>query len=323
MFTLSKQGRRAATFILALAVSTAVSVTAEAASQDDTSCLTVSAVVAVQMPDTSVLLGSIDVPDRPIIYGQVSTRDGNQTVQVGEGAQFELPLGTQSDEWYVSYLRSPACEAHLAPTEATLVKVRNFTRIRPNSPDLYVPYGQRITVSGVLEGWTQETGWMPLASRQIDVWRSWNDPSPTHVPTDATGTYIATVRALEVGAAGSGHFAGDHTWLSASGNAQVKVHVRLSAHVSDTTPAVGQRIRVTGRVAPGNLGIRLEQLRDGTWTIASATVIADTAGNYVLRYRPTAEGTVQMRVRTDGIGDGGSSEGIYPYLAVFPLNVHQ
>lgn len=139
MFTLPRPGRRAAIVVLALSVTTTVPATAQATSQDDTACLTVNEVVAVQMPDTSVLLGSIDVPDRPIIYGQVSTLDGSKTVQVGEGAQFELPLGTQSGEWYVSYLRSPTCEAQLAPVEPNLTKVRNLTRIRPNSPDLYVP----------------------------------------------------------------------------------------------------------------------------------------------------------------------------------------
>lgn len=323
MFARSIRWRRVAGVALVLAAATPAVHATAMVEQSDASCLEVDGAVAVQMPGETVLTGSIDVPERPILAGQVSPLDGSRTARVDDGAQFELPLGTRSGDWYVSSLVAQGCEAHFTPADNTLVQVRHLTRITPTTPDQYVAYGRSITVGGILEGWTQETGWQPLASRPLDVWRQWYDPSPVHATTDANGAYTATVTALEVAAAGSAQFAGDDIWLRAAGNAFIQVHARISIHVSDTTPAVGQRVRVTGRVAPANTPVRLEQLRDDTWTVVSGPITTGADGRYALSYRPTTRGTTLMRAWTDGTETEGNSEGVYPYFKEFSLHVHR
>jgi hypothetical protein len=323
MLTTFRPGRRAATVALALSLVAAVQVTAEATPQAGTDCATVDEVIAVQMPGTSVLSGRVYTPNYPLFAGRMSTLDGSQTVPMDSIGQFELPLGARSGEWYVSYLLTSDCEAWLPPVEPNLVKVRNTTRITPTTPDQYVPYGQQITVAGVLEGWTQAAGWQRLAARPLDVWRQWYDASPVKVSTDTAGAYTATVTALEVAAAGTAHFAGDDTWLRADGGSFVQVHARISADVNDTSPAVGQRVRVTGQVAPGNIPVRLEELRDGSWTTVAGPVTADADGTYVLRYRPTLAGTRQLRAWTDGTNTSGTLEGVYGYTREFTVHVHR
>jgi hypothetical protein len=269
----------------------------------------------VQMPGGSVLSGKVYVAlDSPMFTGTLSTVDGSQTLSLNYFDQFELPLGTKSGEWYLSSVETLDCQAQLEPVAPNLLKVLNLTRITPTTPEQYVPYGQEITVGGVLEGWTQATGWQPVPSRSITVLSRWYDPSPVTVTTDDTGGYTAQVEAFDVAAAGSAHFAGDDTWLRADGGAFV-THARLSVEVSDTTPGVGRRIRITGAVAP----VRLEELRGDNWTVVAGPVTAEADGRYALRYGSTVTGTHQMRVWTDGTNPSGSLEGVYPYFQEFTL----
>jgi hypothetical protein len=85
-----------------------------------------------------------------------------------------------------------------------------------------------------------------------------------------------------------------------SAEVTVNVRVKVSLHVSDRTPARGQRVRFSGTVTPAHNGkLALIQRRSATgWqTIARATLIATTPSHGVARSRYAK----RVRIHTSNI----------------------
>ncbi|QNE21047.1 hypothetical protein F1D05_27985 [Kribbella qitaiheensis] len=284
-------------------------------------------VVAVQNEGADYLAGTIEPGAGCPTYGTLTRVGGTEESPVGDGSGFVLPLGTRTGEWYLSSFTvidlngGPSHTETFPPIAPYVVRVVNLTRIRSTSPEQYVGYGTQVTVSGVLEGRTDATGWQPLPNRTLSVLQRLPDPSPLSVTTDNLGAYTATVRAYVTDAAGAALFAGDDTWNRSSSYSGVQVHALVSATVNDSTPAVRQPVKVTGKVRPGAMPVWLERWQHDAWIKVTDTTMADAQGNYLLRYRPNSTGTHKLRVWTDGTNPD-SREGVLPYWQELTITAH-
>lgn len=277
-------------------------------------------------PGADYLVGDVEPGAGCPTSGWLTRVDGTEHHPVGDGSGFVLPLGTRSGEWYLSSFTVMDFSGNsqtetFPPVAPYVVRVVNLTQIRSTSPEQYVGYGASITVSGALEGWTDATGWRPVPNRTLSVGRQAVDPSPVSVTTDTMGAYTATVQAFD-SSAGGAVFAGDDTWRRSSSWPGVQVHALVSASVSDPTPVVRQRVKITGKVAPGSMPVWLERWHNGTWIKASDTVTADAHGNYLLRYTPASAGTHKLRVWADGT-DPESRTGVHPYWKELTITAHR
>lgn len=277
-----------------------------------------------QTPEATMLSGRVDPsPDCPS-NATISRIDGSEQTPVGYGF-FELPLDARSGEWYLSSYTMGDETRTFEPVAPYLVKVLNLTRITSTAPPIpgLIPYGTRVHVSGVFEGWTAATGWQPLAGRELSILTGYaidgHQPVPT--TTDASGAYSLGVR-VYTSFAGGGDFPGDDTWVHSTGFSNVQVHGLVSVDVSDRTPGVGDRIRITGTVAPGAVPVWLERQVGTEWVKVSPTVTATARGHYSLTYRPTMRGLQHYRVWNDGT-EPVSRMGVQPYAKEFKLAVHR
>lgn len=289
---------------------------------------TITGVVAVQNEGADYLQGWIEPSAGCPTYGTLTRVGGTEESPVGDGSGFVLPLGTRSGEWYLSsftvidYLGDGSSHTEtFPPTAPYVVRVVDLTRITSTSPDQYVGYGENITTSGVLEGWTV-ADWRPLPNRTLSVYRQVSDPSPLSVTTDALGAYTATVQAFDSFSAGMVRFAGEYTWRYSASFSRVQVHALVSAKVNDSTPAVRQPVKVSGKVVPGAMPVWLERWQNGTWIKVTDTVMADARGQYLLGYRPDSTGTHRLRVWTDGT-DPLNRTGVLSYSQEFTITAHR
>jgi hypothetical protein len=97
-----------------------------------------------------------------------------------------------------------------------------------------------------------------------------------------------------------------------SDTVDVGVRLRVRIHVSDRTPAKGQRVRFSGTVAPAHDGATARVQRraaDGSWhTVARTTLrdAGDTASRYAKRVKVRRSGTYRVRAAS---GDGDHLRG--------------
>jgi hypothetical protein len=282
-----------------------------------------------QTPEATMLTGAVSPGAGCPTDGILTSIDGSRQIVVGQGT-FEVPLGTKSGDWYLSSFTvwdvntgTPEETRTFPPTAPYLIRVLDPTRITSTEPASYVGYGDRVTVSGYLEGWTAADGWQRMPGRDLSI--ATGNGSDGHPPvptvTDASGTYRLSVRVYNSWAGGA-MYAGTEQWLRSYSYSQVQVHGLVSADVSDRTPAVGQRISITGKVAPGTVPVWLERLVGEQWVKVSATVTATANGHYRLTYRPASRGMQQLRVWNDGTEPEGRM-GIQPYTKEFKLAVHR
>jgi len=83
-----------------------------------------------------------------------------------------------------------------------------------------------------------------------------------------------------------------------SSQVQVNVAIKVTRHVSDKTPARGQRVRFTGLTAPTLAGraVTIERrAADGSWKTA-ATATLDAQSKYAKRVRISRSGTYRATV---------------------------
>jgi hypothetical protein len=83
-----------------------------------------------------------------------------------------------------------------------------------------------------------------------------------------------------------------------SAQVQVNVAIKVTRHVSDKTPARGQRVRFTGLTAPALAGraVTIERrAADGSWK-AAATATLDAQSKYAKRIRIRRTGTYRATV---------------------------
>jgi hypothetical protein len=282
-----------------------------------------------QTPEATMLTGRVDPSPGCPTDGILTSIDGTRQIVVGQGT-FEVPLGTESGDWYLSSFTvwdvntgTPEETRTFQPVAPYLIRILDPTRITSTEPGSYVGYGDRVTVSGYLEGWTADTGWQRMPGRALSITTGNGIDGHPNVPTvtDASGAYRLSVRIYNSWA-GSAVYAGNDHWLRSYSFSQVQVHGLVSADVSDPTPSVGQRITVTGKVAPGAVPVWLERLVGEEWVKVSPTVTATANGNYRLTYRPTSRGVQQLRVWNDGT-EPDSRMGVLPYTKEFKLAVHR
>lgn len=210
---------------------------------------------------------------------------------------------------------SPGSEFGAGQGVKAVADQRALTRIQATTPHAYVPFGQRVVASGVLEGWTG-AGWQPLAGRAVTVSGGPDDPAARHVVTNQAGAYETNVRAMFSFEAGQAYFAGDDCWLAAYSHPSVQVHARLTCAPSEGIVALGREVRVSGKVVPGAMPVWLEQFDGSEWTRVTEPVRADSEGRYGVTFRPTTSGLLRMRVWTDG-----TEAGVLPYSREFTLSV--
>ena len=272
-----------------------------------------------------MLTGNVDPGPGCPTDGILTSIDGERQIFVGQGS-FEVPLGTKSGDWYLSSftvyeLGTGMSETRsFQPVAPYLIRVLDPTRITSTEPAVTVGYGDRVKVAGYLEGWTAANGWRRLPGRALSIITGDSRPSVPAV-TDANGTYQLSVRIYN-SFAGAAVYAGDDRWLRSSGGSYNQVHGLVSLDVSDRTPAVGQRIAITGKVAPGAVPVWIERLVGEEWVKVTPTVTATANGHYRLTYRPTSRGVQQLRVWNDGT-DPMEMTAVLSYSKEFKLAVHR
>jgi hypothetical protein len=273
-------------------------------------------------PEATMLVGRVDPGAGCPTSGIISRVDGSEQYTVDSG-YFQLPLDARSGEWYLSSFTVEDETRTFEPVAPYLVKVLDLTRMTSSTSAVTVGYGEQIEVSGVLEGWTPATGWQPIAGRELSIATGNGVDGHLSVPTttDESGAYHLSVR-IFASYAGSAHFAGDARWLGTYAPAFTMVHGLVSVHVSDRTPGVGQRIRITGRVAPGSVPVWLEQRIGTAWVRVTPVVTSGADGHYRLTYRPTTRGPQQYRIWNDGT-DQENYAAVRPYYKEFKLAVHR
>ena len=178
------------------------------------------------------------------------------------------------------------------------------SRIGYPVPTTYAVAGSRVTVGSTVRGWNSSGVEAPVAGMLVDLDRSPNvagypRTGVTRVRTDSAGrvrtpiTVYSNTRIYQndVREASSRH---DPAELQAP---VIYVYKRISRAVSDTTPAVGQAVKVTGTVYPAR-GPAYLQRWNGTTFVTIAGISLATGGKYAVYYRPSSRGTHVLRVFT-------------------------
>jgi len=117
----------------------------------------------------------------------------------------------------------------------------------------------------------------------------------THSTTRRAATALAPVAALTLAT-------GLRTIGADTAGAATQPRARVTASVSDHTPASGQTFRVSGRLTRGGEAIagrtvRVQTLRDGSWSdLAGARMATSATGGYALRVVLSQTGQRTLRV---------------------------
>jgi hypothetical protein len=212
-------------------------------------------------------------------------------------------------------LRTMLGVAGLTAALATPAAVQAAKPKPPNAPKLTiaaapspVTFGRATTLSGKLSGGKNAAG--QAVTVQADT-----------APFDGTYANVATV---QTDTNGDWHATNTPTALTryraeakssppaTSPTVDVNVRLRVRIHVSDRTPARGQRVRFSGSVAPAHDGAtaRIQRRRpDGSWhTVARTTLVdaGDSVSRYSKRVKVTRTGTYRVRSAS---GDGDHLRG--------------
>jgi hypothetical protein len=202
-----------------------------------------------------------------------------------------------------------AATALLAPAAVQAAKppkpVAKLTIAAAPSP---VTFGKATTLSGKLTG-GKSAGGQPVVVQADTAPFEGTYTDVATATTDANGDWSAT----NAPAALTRYRAQAKTAPpTTSDTVDVNVRLRVGIHVSDRTPARGQRVRFSGTVAPAHDGAtaRIQRRRpDGSWHTVARTTLAD-AGDAVSRYskrvKLTRTGTYRVRVAS---GDGDHMRG--------------
>lgn len=164
-------------------------------------------------------------------------------------------------------------------------------------------YPGSITVSGTLKD-----GATPIAGRTVKI--LYRQPSSTgwktlaSLTTNASGAYSKSFAPAK-NTQYTANFKGDSTYDPAySAQKCVEVVPKLSATYSTNTLALGDTLKVTGKLKPAHSGsqVRLEKKSGSTWTkLATATLNSDSL--YSLKWKPSATGTYTVRMTFRGDAD--------------------
>lgn len=192
-----------------------------------------------------------------------------------------------------------------APTPALTIAASNRT----------VTYGRPTTISGVLSGTGNAGVVVTLEQRPAPTTGAFKSTGLT-ATTDANGKYsivvsppvITTYRVTS----------GSRKDTTTSPELTVRVRVKVTLRLSDSTPSAGQRVLFTGSVLPGHDGklVRIQRrTAAGGWrTVTTTTLVAatpvgsTTRSKFAKRVRVNSTGTYRARVApADGDHIAGSS----------------
>jgi hypothetical protein len=171
-----------------------------------------------------------------------------------------------------------------------------------------VTFGRATTLSGKLTGGKNasnqtvavQADTAPFDGTYADV---------ASVQTDANGNWTAT---NAPGALTRYRAQAKTSPPATSPTVDVNVRLRVRVHVSDRTPARGQRVRFFGTVAPAHDGAtaRIQRRRaDGSWRTVAKTPLTDAGtavSDYAKRVKVTRTGTYRVRAAS---GDGDHLRG--------------
>ena len=171
-------------------------------------------------------------------------------------------------------------------------------------PTSYVVAGTTVSVGSTARGWNRWGLRAPVTGMLIDLDRRpdvagypWTHAA--RVRTDGIGRARAAVTVYSntrfvqnnVMEASSRH---DPATLQGP---VVYVYKRITRTVSDSTPAVGQAVRISGTVYPAR-GPAYLQRWNGTAFVTISTAPLATGGKYTFSYRPSTGGSHALRVYT-------------------------
>jgi hypothetical protein len=167
-----------------------------------------------------------------------------------------------------------------------------------------VTAGATITVGHTLQGWGPSAVRAPLPGRKITITLLGKGTGVrTYLArtTDSNGMTNATVTvstSQKVYANLSGANCESHASASAP-EINVNVHKRITRTVSDSTPAVGRHLKITGSVYPAKPGQKVYLQRwTGTRFVNLVAVSTTTAGAYTTYYKPDVTGRHILRLYT-------------------------
>jgi hypothetical protein len=155
-----------------------------------------------------------------------------------------------------------------------------------------VTYSRSVVISGQLKR-------TPAAAQQIQLEGA---PNPFNkfktvatAATDASGNYSFTVTPTESTRYRTVTVAKPKV---TSAETQVNVAIKVTRHVSDKTPARGQRVRFSGLAAPTLAGrpVTIERrAADGSWKVATTTTLS-AQSKYAKRIKIRRSGTYRATV---------------------------
>ncbi|MFL5846578.1 MAG: hypothetical protein ACJ762_17990 [Solirubrobacteraceae bacterium] len=178
-----------------------------------------------------------------------------------------------------------------------------------------VTFGRPTTISGTLTGSTTAGVTVTLEGSTTPTSGSFKSTGLTAV-TDATGKYSIVVSPAQT--TQYRVTSGDKKATVTSPAVTVRVRVKVTLSLGDTTPTRGQRVLFSGTVLPAHDGAvaRIQRrTASGAWrTVASTTLVTATPvgatprSKYAKRVRITKSGTYRVRVApADGDHIAGSS----------------
>jgi len=165
-----------------------------------------------------------------------------------------------------------------------------------------VTVGDKVTVSATLKGWNASGVEAPVVGVPIRISRVHADtvmevatPKTSRLGTITQSFYAASNRKLYMSSPWQGCYAHE----SASAPPQtLLVRKRITRAVSDSTPTVGQLVRIYGTVYPAlpDQPVHLQRWTGSQYvTIATVRTSRAAGGKYSFYYRPNKPGTHTLR----------------------------
>jgi hypothetical protein len=187
---------------------------------------------------------------------------------------------------------------------------------------VYAVAGTPFTVGSTVRGWNSAGVEAPVAGVLVDVDRTplvggYPKVDVARVRTDAYGRARTSVTVYS-----NTRFFQDNVLETASRHNPdpmvgpvVYVRKRITRAISDSTPAVGQTVTISGSVLPAG-GPAYLQRWDGTKFVSIAATTQTSAGRYAFSYRPATRGHPVLRVFTPFTSWNVSSASANIYLTV-------
>jgi spore germination protein YaaH len=171
-----------------------------------------------------------------------------------------------------------------------------------STPPSSITYGTRLTITGTVKdsAGTAVSGQKVVLQRRNPISSTWADVGTAYSSSTGSVSLSYTPSANSVFRL---YAPPNWTYNSAvSGEKTTMVKWRVSAVASDSTPARGQRISITGKVSPTRTGttVQRQKLVSGSWQLMSTTTVASNGTYSFSVLMPSTSATLSYRIKVPG-----------------------